>query len=445
MRKTLVVASLCLAALACGGSGSSSSSNPDTATSSVTLAASSSTVDLPAVGSYTEKLTLPPATPVGAALGVTITTQTPGGLPALASLDGGIAEAWAPHRLAAAAPTPIAFLQLANTTGAAEVFGAYPGFSIATTGTAFSAGGTYRVEVYHSTASSLGWAVIGDAVLVAPTLTFTGPQGTFTVAAGETVTLAMVAIQSAASGVVTLSPATTSATPYALAPGGNVTLTAVESGYSGTFTAQSSASAMATVSPGSSAGAFTVTGVAPGTAQITVTDGASHSKVFYVAVSSATGTLVVHLPEQQGIAVALPSVAGSNVAGGNLTFATAPAGTPYPAGTLVTVAITNGVPAGFGFSPSNQVFGITFTSNNTITTATMATLPKLNVTLAAAPAGSIGALEGEVLLPLAPFASCSITGSGTSWSIAGQAAVQGLTAGTPSGYDFYGGNTICLP
>jgi hypothetical protein len=58
---------------------------------------------------------------------------------------------------------------------------------------------------------------------------------------------------------------------------------------------------------------------------------------------------------------------------------------------------------------------------------------------------SLGASHSDTVGTVTLDGGGSITGSGTSWSIAGQATAQGLTAGTPSGYDFYGGNTICLP
>jgi hypothetical protein len=397
---------------------------------------------------------LPAGTPVGAALNTTVTTQQPAGLPALSSMfekDPAALQIEGFPSRDLTVPVPIAFLQLTNSTSAPEVFGAYPGFSMTTAGTATFPSGTYQSEVYDSANPSAGWVAVGTAVLVAPTLTFTGPQSTFTVAAGDTVTLALVAEQVAASGVVTLSPASSAASPFSLTPGGNITLTAVESGYSGTFTAASGATGVATVAQGSSASLFTVTGVAAGTAQITVTDNASHSAIFYVSVaaaSAASGTFTINLPAQQGVAVAIPTISGGNVLSGTVTFATAQAENPYPAGTVVTVTVTNAVPAGFGFTPPGQdaqEFGVIFSSNNTITTATMPALPSLSVTLGQS---TFSYLDGEILLPLKAFdTSCSVSGGGTanSWVIAGQPVPQGLAAGTPSGYDFFFGNAICLP
>jgi hypothetical protein len=439
---------------ACGGSSNTGGQqgNPTSASQTVSLSSSASVVALPAVGTYTESLSLPAGTPVGAALNTTVTTQQPAGLPALSSMfekDPAALQIEGSPSRDLTVPVPIAFLQLTNSTSTAEVFGAYPGFSMTTAGTATFPSGTYQSEGYDSANPSAGWVAVGTAVLVAPTLTFTGPQGTFTVAAGDTVTLALVAEQVAASGVVTLSPASSAASPFSLTPGGNITLTAVESGYSGTFTATSSAVGVATVAQGSSASLFTVTGVAAGTAQITVSDNASHSAIFYVSVaasSAASGTFTVNLPAQQGVAVAIPSISGGNVLSGTVTFATAAAGNPYPAGTVVTVTVTNAVPAGFSFAkPTGQEFGVTFSSNNTITTATMPALPSLSVTLGQS---TFSYLDGEILLPLKAFdTSCSVSGGGTanSWVIAGQPVPQGLAAGTPSGYDFFFGNAICLP
>jgi len=292
--------------------------------------------------------------------------------------------------------------------------------------------------------------VTGTAVLVTPTLTFTGPQSTFTVAAGATVTLALVVAQPAgASGTVTLSPATSSAAAATVVRGNTASLTAVEANYTGAFTATSSNTAVATVSNAGSP--FTVTGVAAGSAQITVSDNASHTATWFVTVTTANavGTFTINLPAQQGQAVAIPATAGSNVVSGTVTFATAQSGNPYPAGTVVTVTVSNAIPAGFNFSTAGsqqQVFGITFNSNNTITPATMPALPSMVVNLAVAP--NFGQLDGELLLPLRPFAtSCSIGGaSGTNaWTIGGEGEPQGLSAGVASGYDFFFGNAICLP
>jgi hypothetical protein len=304
--------------------------------------------------------------------------------------------------------------------------------------------------VYDSSNAAAGWVVTGAAVLVTPTLTFTGPQSTFTVAPGATVTLALAAVPpAAASGVVTLSPASSSAAPATVVKGNTLSLTAVESNYSGAFTASSSNTAVATVSSGGSP--FTVTGVAAGTASITVSDNASHTATFFVSVTAtnAVGSVLINLPEQQGQAVALPSIPGSNVTSGTVTFATAPSGTPYPAGTVVTVTISNAIPSGFGFSTAGaeeQVFGITFNSNNTITPAMMPALPAMTATVALAN-NSIGQLDGEVLLPLKAFdTSCSITSTATNaYSIGAQSEPQGLSAGVASGYDFFYGNAICLP
>src|SRR5450432_4178624 len=71
---------------ACGGTSSGNTTNPDTASQPVTLGSSATVVALPAVGTYTESLTLPAGTPVGAALGTTISTTAPSGLPPLAAL-----------------------------------------------------------------------------------------------------------------------------------------------------------------------------------------------------------------------------------------------------------------------------------------------------------------------------------------------------------------------
>ena len=428
--------------VACG----SSSSNPTSASKTVTLSSSASVIPLPPVGPYTENLNLPAATPVGAATETTISTQQPVGLPTPTS---SVAQSGRQSE-STSAPTPLAFLQLTNATTTAEVFGAYPGFSITTTGTATFPSGTYESEVYDSSNSSAGWVKLGTAVLVPPTLTFTGPQGTFTLAPGETVTIALLVIPSAPSGVVTLSPATTSTTPYSLTVGGNITLTAVETGYTGSFTAASGNTGIASVAvQGSSGNLFTVTGAGSGSTQINVKDSSNNSAAFYVSVSTTsngTGTFTIDLPAQQNVAVAIPTIAGSTVASGTVTFATAQVGTAYPAGTVITVTLSNGVPPGFGYTPpgtNSQVFGITFTSNNTIPAATLATLPAMSVTLVNS-LGNLG-LQGELLAPPTAFPSCNIFGTGTSWTIDGQLVSQGLTAGTANGYDFYSAAGICLP
>jgi hypothetical protein len=449
--KPLSLAFLLLAA--CGGTTDTTNTpaNPATATQPVTLSSSATVVALPAVSTYTESLNLPAGTPVGAALTTTITTTAPAGLPGLAALP-------APTELRDATtttPTPIAFLQLTNSTATAEVFGSYPGFSITTVGTATFPSGTYEAEVYDSANPSAGWVVTGTAVLTNPTLTFTGPQGTFTVAPGATATLALVALQAAASGVVTLSPATSAAAPHAMTPNATISVLAVENNYSGGFTAASSSTAVATVQP-SSLTSFVVTSVAAGTAQITVSDNAGHSAVFFVSVSAsnanASGTFTINLPEKQGVAVAIPAISGSNVVSGTVTFATAQAGNPYPANTVVTVTVTNAIPPGFAFTLSGsqqQEFGITFNSNNTITPQMMPALPSLTVSLAQGATNGGGSfLDGEVLVPLKAFAtSCSIQGAaGTNaWTIAGESEPQGLSAGVANGYDFFYGNAICLP
>jgi hypothetical protein len=449
--KSLCFFSAALLLAACGGTTDTTNNpgNPATATQPVTLSSSATVIALPAVSTYTESLTLPAGTPVGATLGTTISTTAPTGLPALASL----AAPGNPNELrdATTSPTPVAFLQLTNSTSTAEVFGSYPGFSITTVGTATFPSGTYEAEVYDSANPSAGWVVTGTAVLTNPTLTFTGPQGTFTVAPGATATLALVAAQPAgASGVVTLSPATTSAAPFSLTLNGTISVIAVENNYSGAFTAASSNTAVATVQE-SSLTSFVVKGVAAGSAQITVSDNAGHSATFFVSVAAvnAVGTFTISLPSQQGQAVAIPATTGSNVVSGTVTFATAQTGNPYPANTVVTVTVSNAIPAGFGFTLSGsqqQEFGITFNSNNTITPAMMPALPAMTVSLAQAP--SQGQLDGEVLLPLKAFAtSCSILGaSGTNaWTIGGEGEPQGLSAGVASGYDFFFGNAICLP
>jgi hypothetical protein len=429
--------------------GSGSSSNPATASKTVTLSNTASVIPLPPVGTYTENLNLPAGTPVGSQTQTTISTQVPVGLPtppssvATGPQSGRQSES-------SAAPTPLAFLQLTNATSAAEVFAAYPGFSITTAGTATFPSGTYESEVYDSANASVGWVKLGTAVLVAPTLTFTGPQGIFTLAAGDTVTLALLVIPQAASGVITLSPATTASAPYALTVGGNVTLTAVESGYSGTFTAVSQNTGFATVmAQGSSQNLFTVTGAGNGTTLITVKDSANNSASFYVTVSTAssgTGSFTIDLPAQQNMAVAIPTISGSNVSSGTVTFPTANGGNPYPAGTVVTVTLSNSVPPGFGYTPPGpQVFGMTFTSNNTITSATLSSLPAVYVVLANSLGGS--GLQGELLAPPTAFgsANCQIFGGTDTWTINAQPVSQGLTAGTANGYDFYAGAGICLP
>ena len=440
-----------LVVAACGGTSSGNTTNPDTASQPVTLGSSASVVALPAVGNFTESLTLPAGTPVGAALATTVTITAPSGLPTLAELPAPTdLTLSAPGADATTPPTPIAFLQLTNATSTAEVFGTYPGFSISTTGTATFPSGTYEAEVYDSSKPATGWVVTGTAVLVTPTLTFTGPQSTFTVAPGATVTLALVAAQPAgASGVVTLSPATTSAAPATVVKGSTASLTAVEASYTGAFTAVSNNTAVATVTNAGSP--FTVTAVSAGSAQITVSDNAGHSATYFITVTAtnAVGTFTINLPAQQGQAVAIPSISGSNVTSGTVTFATAQSGNPYPAGTVVTVTVSNAIPAGFGFSTSGsqqQVFGITFNSNNTITPAMMPALPAMTATISATN-NTGGQLDGEVLLPLKAFdTSCSISStSATAYSIGAQSEPQGLSAGVASGYDFFFGNAICLP
>ncbi len=424
--------------VACG------SSTPTSASKTVTLSSTATVIPLPPVGPYTENLNLPAATPVGAAMETTISTQAPVGLPAPTSSVATNPQSGRQSE-STGAPTPLAFLQLTNGTTAPEVFSAYPGFSITTTGTATFPSGTYEGEVYDSANPSAGWQKIGTAVLVAPTLTYTGPQGTFTLAPGATVTLALLVIPAAASGVVTLSPATTAAAPYSLTVGGNVTLTAVETGYSGAFTAVSQSSGVATVAAqGSSQNLFTVTGAGDGTTQITVKDSANNSASFYVSVTTASSsTFTINLPAQQNVPVAFAAISGSNVTSGTVTFPPANAGYPYPAGTVVTVTLSSGVPPGFGYTPpGTQVFGITFTSNNTIPSATLSSLPSMVVNVGL---GNNG-LQGELLAPPTPFGApnCQIFGGGGVWTVLGQPVSQGLTAGTANGYDFYAAAGICL-
>jgi|GEM_PF-2540807 len=453
--KVFLVAAVFLASLglaACGGSGSTPNTNPTTATQSVTLSTSATVVQLPPVANFTETLNLPAATTgAGATLASTITTQLPSGLPA--PTERGPGGSPSPRTQAATAPTPIVFLQLTNNTGSTVVLSAYPGFSVTTAGTTTFPSGTYEVEVEDAASAASGWQIIGTAVLATPTLTFTGPQSGFTLPAGDTVTLALVAAPSSLSGAITLSPTTSAAAPYALAPGGNVTISGVENGYSGSFTAVSGNTAVATVAQGAAANQFVVTGVATGNAMISVTSSASSAAaVFYVTVTApSVSTFTIALPEKQGQAVAIPTAGVSNLASGAVTFPVAPTGHDYPAGTVITVTVSNSVPPGFGFAtPAQQVFGITFTSNQTLTPLTLPALPALTVSLNLAPQPTQPFyLDGEVLLPLAPFStSCSVTGVGgttNGWNIGAQGEPQGLTAGTASGYDFFYGNSICLP
>ena len=114
---------------------------------------------------------------------------------------------------------------------------------------------------------------------------------------------------------------------------------------------------MAKVAPGTTSNTFVVTGVGAETAQVAVTSSAATTAaLFYVSVSSpASNTFTVSLPAQQGQAIAFGAVAGSTITGGGVTFPVAPTGNPYPAGTVVAVTVTGGVPTGFGLTgPANQ-------------------------------------------------------------------------------------------
>lgn len=437
------LASLCLAG--CGSSPPPAMQKPpSTASQTVSVGSSAAAVTLPPVGDLTVKLTLPPGTPVGASLKATVSTTVPAGITPPAAARFGDRAALG---TGTTAPTPIVFLQLTNNTGQTVVLSAYPGFSVTTQATAGFPSGTYEVEVQDAASAANGWQIVGTAVLSSSTLVFTGPQSGFTLPAGDTATLALVAGPGSISGTITLSPATTANSPYVLAPGGNVVMTAVENGYSGAFSATSGNTNVATVARGSAAGTFVVTGVGRGTTQIAVTSNAANGgAVFYVSVSApSSNTFTVSLPAQQGQAVFFGAIAGTTVTAGTVTFPVAPSGNPYPTGTVVTVALSATVPAGFGFAtPSGQLFGVTFTSNQTLTPAVLPALPAMTFT---GPAGSLTSyVNGEVLLPLAPFASaCSIGFTNSTWTVAPQAGPQGLTAGTPSGYDFFFGNVICLP
>src|SRR5208283_4249131 len=165
---------------------------------------------------------------------------------------------------------------------------------------------------------------------------------------------------------------------------------------------------------------FTVTGAGDGTTQITVKDSANNSASFYVSVSTASSnTFTINLPAQQNVAVAFGAISGSGVSGGTVKFPTANAGYPYPAGTVVTVTLSSGVPPGFGYTPpgapESQVFGITFNSNNTIPSATLSSLPSMTVNVGLGGNG----LQGEVLAPPTPFgpANCQIFGGTGMWTV----------------------------
>jgi hypothetical protein len=229
---------------------------------------------------------------------------------------------------------------------------------------------------FTATSSNTGVATVAaGATSGSFVVTATGPgtaQITVSDFAENYGTYSVTVVQSTpgASGIVVLTPATTSAGPDTIAAGATVVVQASESNYTGTFSATSTNTSVASVPSGPVAsGTFTVTAIRAGSTTIVVADTANHTATFYLVVTAAPSGLnsvMISLPSQNFAAVALPaSSLDDNISAGTITYSFDP---PVPTGTL-TVVLTNAPPTtGFpstlpGGSSSTPVLSMLVTSS----------------------------------------------------------------------------------
>ncbi|GAC1388630.1 MAG: hypothetical protein NVSMB31_02930 [Vulcanimicrobiaceae bacterium] len=273
---------------------------PSTASSSITVGAAASTAPIPAVGSISGSISLPAATTgAGATIAATSSLNPPASLPALQA------------HLRAALDTTTVYVYESFTPSATITFASTPTFSITLpAGTNMSQ--SFFIAVYNA-----GWdKVHAQAGTVSGlTVTFPSQATSLTLQAGTTYYFALYGVlASTPAPTATPTPAPTAtptpvatATPTpaaivlspsslaftALGSANAQTVTATETGYTGTFTSSSAncvsgSTTIATLAASASGTQFTVTPVAAGTCSVDINDTSSHHTSLGITVTTTT-------------------------------------------------------------------------------------------------------------------------------------------------------------
>ncbi|MBV8491403.1 MAG: hypothetical protein JO199_12830, partial [Candidatus Eremiobacteraeota bacterium] len=198
----------------------------------------------PPISQYVrEVFVVPSPSPAAGTLYTTVSVTLPGGLPP---------PAYFGPRPATGQSTPIAYVQMVLQNQPKVTLSGLPGMGFFLRPGFTYPSGVYQVEKYEQ--SNPGWQFVGPATLNGQTMSWNGTHAPFVLPADDTISFAFVASGQSHSGVIVIVPSTSASAPYQITAGKTVTITASESGYSGSFTSSSSNTAVAIAGPNPSTG-----------------------------------------------------------------------------------------------------------------------------------------------------------------------------------------------